>query len=70
MSLDFELMLSLAVIVSGCIWAIDAVFWAKDRKKLSSTVDGSLSDEPILVEYARSFFPCPVSRFGATFLHF
>ena len=57
MSLDFELMLSLAVIVSGCIWAIDAVFWAKDRKKLSSTVDGSLSDEPILVEYARSFFP-------------
>ena len=39
----------IALIVTGAIWALDAKYWAKDR----------LSDDemPILVEYARSFFP-------------
>ncbi|MBL4762246.1 MAG: signal peptidase I [Gammaproteobacteria bacterium] len=65
MNFDFELALSLAVVVSGCVWALDAMFWAPNRKiaahgasdVVAKTPEGAANKEPLLVEYARSFFP-------------
>ena len=51
---DFEFLLVLAVIVSGLIWLVDSLAFAKKRRQ-SATVK-SVS-EPIVVEYAKSFFP-------------
>ncbi|MBT3472289.1 MAG: signal peptidase I [Gammaproteobacteria bacterium] len=49
MHLDFSGILLIALVVTGSIWALDAKFWAQNRFN---------DDEmPILVEYARSFFP-------------
>ncbi len=50
MSADFSTFLVLATFLTGIIWAIDAWFFAKRRKK-------EKRKEPIIVEYARSFFP-------------
>ena len=49
MHLDFSGILVIALVVTGGIWALDAKLWAKNRF--------SEDDLPILVEYARSFFP-------------
>jgi len=49
MHLDFSGILLIALVVTGAIWALDAKFWAKGRH-----YDQQM---PILVEYARSFFP-------------
>ena len=49
MHLDFSGILLIALVVTGAIWALDAKFWAKGRD-----YDQQM---PILVEYARSFFP-------------
>tara|TARA_R110001606_G_C15404643_1_gene654134 strand:- start:12366 stop:13109 length:744 start_codon:yes stop_codon:yes gene_type:complete len=37
------------VFVTGVIWLLDSIFWARNRSKDTK--------EPVLVEYARSFFP-------------
>jgi signal peptidase I len=39
----------LLVTVTGLIWLVDRIFWAKQRS--------ADSKEPVVVEYARSFFP-------------
>ncbi len=73
MNLDFELLLVIGTGATGVIWVIDALFFAPHRRKqLQSTTGGEDSDsttadargeasqrykEPLLVEYARSFFP-------------
>jgi len=46
---DFALILVVATAVSGLIWALDALTVGRSRAKGAR--------EPILVEYARSFFP-------------
>ncbi len=51
MNINFELILTLAVIVTGLIWLIDALFFAKQRQL------AGITQLPILVEYSRSFFP-------------
>lgn len=51
---DFEFLLVAAVAVSGVIWLIDSLTFAKKRAKLTQ---GHAAHEPILVEYAKSFFP-------------
>jgi signal peptidase I len=59
MSLDFSLILVLATALSGAIWAFDAAFLRGRRASgaLQSS-DGNLpAREPVVVEYARSFFP-------------
>jgi signal peptidase I len=41
--------------VSGLVWAADA--WYFRPRRLAGATAGALPDEPIVVEYARSFFP-------------
>lgn len=73
MRLDFPTILVLLVVVTGLIWAVDAAFFAPQRRRErlkqqnSDGGDGSESgaieapadaySTPKLVEYARSFFP-------------
>jgi len=47
--MSFPAIMVLLVAVTGIIWLIDSLFWASKRSKDQK--------EPILVEYARSFFP-------------
>lgn len=49
--MDFALILVLATVVSGLIWAFDAAFLQRARRAANR------SREPVLVEYAKSFFP-------------
>lgn len=47
---DFTFYLTLAVIVTGAIALLDILFWAKKRRAANKK-------EPIVIEYARAFFP-------------
>ncbi|MEE8238298.1 MAG: signal peptidase I [Gammaproteobacteria bacterium] len=58
--MDFALLLVVATFLTGVIWAGDAFFLKKRRLKRgaqSGAGDSSVGHEPIVVEYARSFFP-------------
>jgi signal peptidase I len=52
---DFSFVLVLATLVTGLIWAIDA--WMFKPRRLAAAGTGTLPREPVIVEYARSFFP-------------
>ena len=52
--LNLPLILVIATLVTGIIWLIDALMFAPARRKLANYDD---ENQPILVEYARSFFP-------------
>jgi len=52
---DFSFWLVVATLVSGLVWAVDA--WYFRPRRLARASAGALPDEPIVVEYARSFFP-------------
>jgi signal peptidase I len=58
-AVDFSLMLVVVGAVSGLVWGLDRLFFAKSR--LAGAVATGTSPErvrePIAVEYARSFFP-------------
>ena len=51
MDIDFPLVLVILVTICGVIWLIDHFLFAKARNKSGAT------EEPIVVEYAKSFFP-------------
>src|ERR1700732_3176000 len=58
-AVDFSLMLVVVGAISGLIWLIDQVFFAR-RRVQGAAAAGTSADrvrEPIAVEYARSFFP-------------
>lgn len=58
MNLDFSVVFIILGVVTGGIWALDAWVLAPRRRTASSGVDDeSAAREPVLVEYARSFFP-------------
>ncbi|MDH5300484.1 MAG: signal peptidase I [Gammaproteobacteria bacterium] len=68
MHFDFPTIMVLAVVVTGVIWGLDAIFWAPKRKSVADAylkdhpgaddeMVKSVSKEPLLVEYAKSFFP-------------
>ena len=65
MDVDFPLILTWAVIITGVIWAFDrAVLLPRRRVAASAAAPGSTAEagdallqEPVIVEYARSFFP-------------
>lgn len=64
MNFDFPAFLVLATAVTGGIWLLDALLFAPRRRREAARVDGAEKDaarsvykEPVLVEYARSFFP-------------
>lgn len=54
MSIDFSLILVLATALCGIVWGLDAWFW---RRRRVADEQGMVAKEPVLVEYARSFFP-------------
>ena len=61
---DFSFYLLVAVSITGFIWLLDAVLFASKRKVVQSSsqthqgvkVNGE-GKEPVIVEYAKSFFP-------------
>jgi len=53
--LDFALILVVATFVTGLIWALDALVFK--RLRAARAGDGAAVKEPVVVEYARSFFP-------------
>ena len=58
-AVDFSLMLVVVGVLSGLIWALDQLFFAR-RRKVAAAAAGTPAErvrEPIAVEYARSFFP-------------
>jgi signal peptidase I len=58
-AVDFSLMLVVVGAVSGLIWGLDRLFFAR-RRRLAAQSVGTPPErvrEPIAVEYARSFFP-------------
>lgn len=65
MNFDFPLILVIAALLTGVIWLLDALLWAPRRRateispKEGATRDqvGRANREPLIVEYARSFFP-------------
>jgi len=62
---DFSTFMALIVVVSGAIWAVDSLVLAPRRRiaggvgAISGPDDGqpSARPTPVIVEYARSFFP-------------
>lgn len=73
MDINFPLVLVCAVAISGVVWLIDALFFAKGRAARVAEVKARMDDgageearqlaieaaaqEPMLVEYSKSFFP-------------
>ena len=55
MNLDFPAIMVLLVAVTGGIWATDAAIFASRRR--DGKGDGTAAQSPVIVEYARSFFP-------------
>ena len=55
MVFDFSFWLVVATVVTGIIWAADAMYFRPRRVRHAGA--GALPDEPVVVEYARSFFP-------------
>ncbi|WP_231757659.1 signal peptidase I [Microbulbifer elongatus] len=55
MDINFPLILLLLVVVTGVIWLFDALFLARGRK--AQAAKGQPVQEPVAVEYAKSFFP-------------
>jgi signal peptidase I len=53
---DFSFILVVATVVTGLIWAAD-VYLLKPRRLQQAGGDVAVTREPVLVEYARSFFP-------------
>ncbi|OGT77759.1 MAG: signal peptidase I [Gammaproteobacteria bacterium RIFCSPLOWO2_02_FULL_52_10] len=59
MNFDFSALLLILTVVSGAIWAVDTWLLAPKRRGIPSQVIGesTAATEPLIVEYARSFFP-------------
>ncbi|GAB2502203.1 signal peptidase I [Pseudoxanthomonas sangjuensis] len=49
----FETILVVATLLTGAIWLLDKLFFAKRRAERG----GLLDEEPVLVDYSRAFFP-------------
>ena len=55
MKVDFALILTVLSAVTGSIWLLDRLFFAKSRSLMVK--DGEEVAEPAIVDYARSLFP-------------
>ena len=57
--MDFSLLLVVATLLTGLVWAFDVLVLKRRRMEAigDSGVDRAPPSEPIAVEYARSFFP-------------
>lgn len=56
MPFDFSLILVLATALCGIIWGLDAWWWRR-RRNVESLPASESAKDPVIVEYARSFFP-------------
>ncbi len=54
MNIDFALVLVLLTFGSGMIWLLDSLFFASGRRSADDSED---ANEPLVTEYAKSFFP-------------
>ena len=52
--MDFSLIMLLALVAAGLIWGLDRLLFASRRRKAAG---GQTAKEPLIVEYARAFFP-------------
>ena len=58
MHFDFSALLVFLTFASGLIWLIDCLFFAKKRKALQESKEKKEELQlPLIVEYAKSFFP-------------
>jgi signal peptidase I len=69
MDFDLEAFLTIATVISGLIWMVDVLFFSRERNSNRNSVEGNdvvdgavktvskRRKDPILVEYAKSFFP-------------
>lgn len=57
MNLDFSVVFIVAGIATGAVWAIDAWLLAPRRVAAGDSGSAAEAKEPLLVEYARTFFP-------------
>jgi signal peptidase I len=55
MIFDFSFILVVATLVTGVIWGLDSLLWKPKRVQAAPSPDEVR--EPVIVEYARSFFP-------------
>jgi signal peptidase I len=53
--LDFALILVILTVTTGVVWLLDVLFLKRDR--IAAAARGATVREPIVVEYAKSFFP-------------
>jgi len=51
---DFEFLLLVGTVLTGVVWLIDALFFAKARQQQATS---KTLHDPIVVEYSKSFFP-------------
>ena len=56
MNFDFSALLVFLTFASGLIWLIDSLFFAPKRNK-NETIETEELKLPLIVEYAKSFFP-------------
>ncbi len=54
--MDFSLILVIATVLTGSIWALDVMIW-RPKRVGDGVAGGEGPPEPVVVEYARSFFP-------------
>jgi len=57
MHFDFPTFLVLATLLTGVIWGLDRLVFAARRRQAAEGAEGAGPKEPVVVEYARSFFP-------------
>jgi signal peptidase I len=59
MNIDFPLVLVMATLITGVIWAADAWFGAPRRRAAAERASDreTALKEPVVVEYAKAFFP-------------
>lgn len=58
MILDFSFWLLVLSVLSGIIWLVDSLFFKPQRMRQQALkTNGEVVQEPLVVEYARSFFP-------------
>jgi signal peptidase I len=54
--MDFSLILFIALVITGVVWLLDALFFSSRRAARTSET-GEASRDPLLVEYSKAFFP-------------
>ncbi len=57
MKIDFALILTSLTLLTGIIWLIDKLFFAKARKQAQQAPGGDEITEPVAVDWSRSLFP-------------